>query len=194
MKGHRRIIVAIGESAIRHRPPTGGYNVSCICGWTGGNWPNNAMAYTAYREHLDFQIDSCPIKCKRCGIEKPISQMRPDNRYICLVCSSQMGNEWQRKHPVEAANHKRNYAFLKSYGITVKEAEQLLAEQGGVCAICGELVSFSGPRAAHVDHDHISDKVRGILCFKCNVGLGSFDDDQSKLNAAIQYLRQRGRR
>ncbi len=55
--------------------------------------------------------------------------------------------------------------------------------QNGLCAMCRD-----GP-AAHVDHDHVSGQVRGLLCFNCNAGLGLFKDRTVVLAAAITYLR-----
>ncbi|MFI6820990.1 endonuclease VII domain-containing protein [Micromonospora sp. NPDC050187] len=77
----------------------------------------------------------------------------------------------------------REYHLRRRYGIGQKEFDELLAEQGGVCAICGS------PEPQHVDHDHRNGSVRGILCFNCNGGLGQFRDDQSRLAGAITYLR-----
>lgn len=61
----------------------------------------------------------------------------------------------------------------------------MLATQGGRCAICREL---PGRKALHVDHDHASGRVRGLLCFRCNAGLGNFRDDPGTLKAALSYL------
>jgi hypothetical protein len=63
----------------------------------------------------------------------------------------------------------------------------LLAAQGGRCAICvGE---WTGHHIApHIDHDHATGKVRGLLCVNCNNGLGRFGDDPRRLRAAAQYL------
>ena len=59
----------------------------------------------------------------------------------------------------------------------------MLAEQGGVCAIC------KVAPAAHVDHDHATGAVRALLCFNCNGGLGQFKDDPDLLRAAADYVR-----
>ena len=58
----------------------------------------------------------------------------------------------------------------------------MIEVQGGLCLICRE------KPAKHVDHDHATGKVRGILCFSCNRGLGKFEDDPSLLERAITYL------
>lgn len=190
MKGHRRIVIPVDPSPIRNRAPLGGWNMSCICGWDGGNWPDSKSGRKLYREHLNHQIDDVPVKCKRCGIPKPPTQMRPDYRYICLDCFSKIGNEWQRNNPKESTRHKRNHSYLKLYGMTLDEVEQMLTLQGGLCAICQHPIGYSTKRGLNVDHDHITGKVRGLLCFGCNNGLGNFKDDPQRLAAAIKYLRK----
>jgi hypothetical protein len=78
------------------------------------------------------------------------------------------------------------------YGITFADYERMLAEQGGGCAICGSKTSKAIIRGKevlfHVDHDHETGVVRGLLCAKCNLGLGSFEDEPDLLRAAAEYL------
>jgi len=86
--------------------------------------------------------------------------------------------EWKRRD--------RNRYLVKTYGITVEEYDDLLAAQGGVCAICRR-----PPRddiSLHLDHDHATGERRGLLCFKCNNALGDFDDDAERLLRAYVYL------
>ncbi|MFV2101507.1 endonuclease VII domain-containing protein [Micromonospora sp. LOL_024] len=59
----------------------------------------------------------------------------------------------------------------------------MLAAQCGACAVCGD------PNPEHLDHDHRTGWVRGILCFNCNGGLGQFRDSPTRLARAITYLR-----
>lgn len=54
------------------------------------------------------------------------------------------------------------------------------------CEICG--VGFPEKRGRHIDHDHSSGAVRGLLCRACNIGLGNFKDDTAAMTAAIAYL------
>ncbi len=71
------------------------------------------------------------------------------------------------------------------YGITSEEYRNVLQKQDSKCAICG---AVPGKRSLHVDHDHETGKIRGLLCHKCNVGLGHFSDDPNLLIKASKYL------
>lgn len=68
---------------------------------------------------------------------------------------------------------KRDYLLRKKYGITVEDYAELLAAQGGVCAICEQ--EPSDGMQLHVDHCHATGVVRGLLCFQCNWYLGKVD-------------------
>jgi hypothetical protein len=68
------------------------------------------------------------------------------------------------------------------YGIGGAEFVELVRAQGGRCLICGRL----DPQ--HVDHDHVTGQIRGVLCFNCNGGVGQFADDPERRFAAAAYL------
>jgi len=72
------------------------------------------------------------------------------------------------------------------YGITRIDYYTLLDSQDNACAIC-KTKEF-GKHGPHIDHNHITKKVRGILCHQCNLGLGQFKDNIEKLKLAIEYL------
>ena len=103
--------------------------------------------------------------------------------------ANQLQREWRQRHPRKA----RNNDLKKKYGITLEQYEQMLADQGGVCAICGnpEPVwdkKVNRLRALSVDHCHTTGKVRGLLCTGCNQGLGNFKENPDRLAKAISYL------
>jgi len=77
-----------------------------------------------------------------------------------------------------------------TYGISAQEYEEMVARQGGVCAICGR--KFDKP--LHVDHCHATNVIRGLLCRKCNTGLGCYEDNPTFMQRAGAYLRAFGRR
>jgi ribosomal protein L34E len=77
------------------------------------------------------------------------------------------------------------------YGITVEQYDEMREAQKHVCAICSrpETVVMRGKvKPLSVDHDHLTGKVRGLLCHECNVGLGKFKDNPRLLNAARHYI------
>lgn len=95
----------------------------------------------------------------------------------CKPCHNKRARLSREKH-----GGSRTYHLTRRYGITAAEADHLLQGQGGLCAICR-----TAP-AAHVDHDHSTGRVRALLCFNCNGGLGQFKDDPTVLQAAVFYV------
>lgn len=76
-------------------------------------------------------------------------------------------------------------ATRAGFGLSRAARKNKLEEQGGVCAICGEK---PGNKSLAADHDHESGMPRGLLCLKCNLGLGNFHDNPGLLARAIRYL------
>ncbi|MGH3646200.1 MAG: endonuclease domain-containing protein [Micromonosporaceae bacterium] len=123
-------------------------------------------------------------RCRDCDEWKPLdefhaSSRRPSGRgSYCKPCFNVRWKASARKwagaegRVIRELHHgrTRNYHLKRRYGIGVEEFAQLLAGQGGVCAICG------AQDPEHVDHDHVYGNVRGILCFNCNGDLGQFKD------------------
>lgn len=85
----------------------------------------------------------------------------------------------QRLNP-DIVKHKRNKWYLNKYGLS---GEEIDAFKNNGCELCGQL----GKRM-HTDHNHSTGKYRGVLCSKCNNGLGFFNDDVAQLFKAIEYL------
>ena len=80
---------------------------------------------------------------------------------------------------------QRRYKLKHFYNITPEKYDNMLESQGGACKICDKKFS-----TYHVDHDHKSGKVRGLLCHSCNVMLGHAFDNPSILTNAITYLNE----
>jgi hypothetical protein len=94
--------------------------------------------------------------------------------------------------PEQQRKTGRRY-ILRQYGMTVEDYDAMVAEQGDRCAICrGEHMGHNGhPNYSwSVDHDHVTGKVRGLLCRNCNVGLGFFKDELELVESALDYLRK----
>lgn len=91
---------------------------------------------------------------------------------------------------------KTNRSRLRRYGISESEYYDLLKKQDNKCAICSlpyfcrttKRLAESNEFKLAVDHCHKTGKVRGLLCYQCNVGLGKFSDDLDLLRKAVQYL------
>ena len=81
----------------------------------------------------------------------------------------------------------RKHLLKKKYGMTLEQYDALLAQQKGVCAVCGDP---PGARALHVDHCHASGLVRGLLCVGCNMALGALKEDPLRMRALEAYIRQ----
>ena len=123
-------------------------------------------------------------RCPDCGQYKPLEQfprnkrMRDGRHAYCKPCHNARGKE--TKERLYGGN--RHYHLKHRYGIGADEFDKLVRDQDGVCAICNK------PDPEHVDHDHANGRVRGILCFNCNGGLGQFGDDPERLVRAQLYL------
>ena len=80
----------------------------------------------------------------------------------------------------------RRYHLKRKYGLTLADYDRMFEAQGGVCAICGE--ARPEERTLHVDHDHATGVIRGLLCFRCNQAIGSLQEDYDIFQAAADYL------
>jgi len=78
--------------------------------------------------------------------------------------------------------------MLRTYGLTRDQYEAMLDAQGGVCALCKRPARKIGGFILDVDHDHVTGKVRSLLCRLCNIGIGHFHEDPTLLRAAAEYL------
>jgi hypothetical protein len=124
------------------------------------------------------------LLCRRCKEQKPLDSFvkattQSGYAYTCKDCNE----EWRKSNK----NVLKNSTLQKLYGITLQEYEDLLKMQNGVCAICGcpEIESNFG---LHVDHNHETGQVRGLLCKNCNIALGITRESKEILFSMINYL------
>lgn len=139
--------------------------------------------------------------CNKCGEVKDLSEYHVNRRFsdglnrTCKTCYAAHRKEMYWSDPekyrakVRAGKHNapgnpyKWAARLKSaYGLSPWMWEWMFSSQGGKCAICQTAA------AEVVDHDHITGQVRGLLCHKCNRGLGHFGDDIEMTSRALEYL------
>ena len=119
---------------------------------------------------------------------------RRGNVSWCRQCDVVAAVAWAKKNPERAKRNRKNHMLRKRYGITLEQFEIRLAAQGGVCAVCRKPPRGKDPkqRVLHIDHDHLTGKIRDLLCFTCNAGIGSMMDSPTLLRAAADYLESHG--
>ena len=110
---------------------------------------------------------------------------------------------WRQANPekVEERNRRRRekhraeglylvYRLRSKYGLSTDDVRAMVAAQDNRCPICGRGFDDDGVRV-HIDHDHATSAVRGLLCQPCNQALGFMEDDPARCDAAAAYLRAR---
>ena len=143
-----------------------------------------ATISTARHSLSGVDVEARTATCSVCG---PVSIRVKKSRkaHECVTVS--------RRSPASTARRRRE-RLKQYYGLTKEDYDGLLRSQGNTCAICR--TTESGARDWHVDHDHAccpgrktcGQCVRGILCHRCNAGLGYFRDNTTNMARAIEYL------
>ena len=114
----------------------------------------------------------------------------------CKKCQCETTKIWrsgnrERLRKYSRERHHTHREYLHQYGITKLDYDKMFEAQDGCCAICGSRdPGRKTSRYFCVDHDHITKKVRGLLCNNCNVALGRFKDNLEMLRRAVVYLEQ----
>ena len=103
----------------------------------------------------------------------------------CRSCKNRLKRE-KYAASEQFRDNVRDDQYRRLYGASRSELEQMLDDQGRACAIC--TVALPVLHRANVDHDHATGQIRGILCHKCNVGLGQLGDTATALRKALAYL------
>lgn len=130
-------------------------------------------------------------KCKYCGniFETLVIKVRNKGEHFC---SKECYINFMKKNAMSDDEKRIKEVFYQKkskYGLSEKEYNELFNIQKNKCAICG--CEFNENNKAFVDHSHITNKVRGLLCTKCNTLLGMSNDNVAILEKAIEYLKNR---
>jgi len=138
------------------------------------------------------------LYCAKCKQSKNRDEFHKDSSsargatYYCKECA----NATSRKHHARRMKTDRRYkeskreSYLRfKYGIGCEEYEELLSKQDHTCAVCGKELKSRGGHT-HLDHDHITGKIRGMLCTNCNRGIGHLQESITVLEAAVVYLKE----
>jgi hypothetical protein len=145
------------------------------------------------------------LHCSKCKIDKKVLEFNKSMLNIrspyCRECSraavkahhskeesKQKHRDWYNRHYRDRA---RNGNYQKAYGISLDDYNRILLDQNNVCAICKKTQIKSARNHDNylaVDHCHETGKVRGLLCNKCNQGLGLFDESIELFSTAMKYL------
>lgn len=135
--------------------------------------------------------------CKKCGADS--WYVRANGHRNCAPCKQKTQKTWdeknrdkrlayvykyQEKHN-DYSKVTRSQHLKRKYNITLEEYDVMFEQQGKVCALCNQV---NQSKYWHLDHDHLTGKVRGILCHHCNLILGNARDNIETLKLAIGYL------
>lgn len=148
----------------------------------------------------------CFLRCDKMSCMKVLTEEQDKAKRVAAV---QRVNAWREKNgrPYEYnANGLARYRKWRSenkrrdseihrrsklktlFGISEEDYEQLLVKQNGACAICEESAFSDMTKRLSIDHCHTTGKVRGLLCGRCNRGLGLFKDSSGTMLRAVAYL------
>lgn len=126
--------------------------------------------------------------CRTCKVEKPLSSFykHPETkdrlRSECKECWNKSSLDYYSLNKTEINEKRKDYHFRSNYGLSREDVERMKDEQNGLCAICKEFQPLV------VDHDHVSGKVRKLLCNRCNLAVGYLRDNPGWAEKAAAYL------
>ena len=134
-----------------------------------------------YKEEYDLKNKES-IKKKRIAHRAEKKKYNDDHREHLTECQ-----RINRLNNIEKYRlMEKGYQIKKNYGITIEQYNEMLKAQNNKCLICH--AEFKTMKSTYIDHNHITGKVRGLLCVKCNSGIGYLNDDINLLKEAINYL------
>lgn len=128
-------------------------------------------------------------QCNKCTQYKEFSRFDLKNGKPCRNTCKDCRNHNMKSRPYRKGLPLKDYRLQMQYGITLKQYDEMAADQNGLCKLCNRVSLNHWGTELCVDHCHKTGKVRGLLCDKCNKGLGQFEDNIETLQKAIEYLK-----
>jgi hypothetical protein len=133
-------------------------------------------------------------ECKACFREQAAERYRADpskaieraRRWQADNRERHLRNQRARRERPEVKAKERAGHLRRAFGITQERYEELLGAQDGGCAVCSKEPKTG--KSLHVDHDHDTGAIRGLLCFSCNAALGHLREDEERIRALAAYL------
>jgi hypothetical protein len=168
-------------------------NKSAIRGWC-------ATHYYRWKKTGDVRAEApiVPRRPARCGTNGGAHAHRRRGEELCAPClAARKAYEHRLRHSETGKPVRHKHSLKYRHGLSWEAYEELLATQGGKCALCGKSEP-GGSGRWHVDHDHIccagkrscGKCIRGLLCAKCNGALGLLGDTAASVRNALVYLEQ----
>lgn len=143
------------------------------------------LSYNSFPKNKTTK-DGLSYYCKGCAVKKTIESRNREKTINPLTGKTNYTKKYNQ-YPVYSKEYYRNSTLKRKYNITLDIYNQMVIDQDNACAICNRHINDL-PKNLDVDHDHITGEVRGLLCGKCNMGLGYFQDDIDIMNKAISYI------
>lgn len=126
------------------------------------------------------------IECPRGHLMEKTRKFHPNGDSYCSACKLIRSEVDRLKDPERYKQYYRTSNRRRHYKIEPEQYKELWNKQRGMCGIC--MKKLVEDRSTHIDHNHISGHVRGLLCHHCNTALGLFKEDAITLRAAISYM------
>jgi hypothetical protein len=169
------------------------------------NYPEKVIPETTNKvleavKKLNYAYNVMPTRkmCTVCKVAKPFEdfydgykakkQRDVTNRKYphsrCKECDHARVKIYHKDNKAKVTKRQLISHRRRLYGLNEEEYNNMILSQNNLCAICNK----PSDKTLHIDHDHVTGRVRGLLCSNCNLGIGLLEEDLIVLNRAIEYL------
>lgn len=134
---------------------------------------------------VDSRCKICRTNRKRLSYNKSEKQKENKRRYYKQNANNIKKYHRKYRSDVNYKIAQKNNHLKRYYGITIEDFNKILTEQNNKCAACGD--DFNNVVKPHVDHNHKTEEVRGLLCMRCNTSLGLLQENERKILNLAKY-------